>query len=441
MAKQLLTKLKNGLHGTVNVPGDKSISHRAVMFGSVANGTTTITGLLESADVKSTIGAFKAMGVDIHKAGETWTISGQGLTGLAEPVASLDMGNSGTSTRLLMGLLAAQKFPLTFTGDASLSKRPLGRVIKPLKAMGMTLVEDTDVMPVTVTGIDELTPITYELPMASAQVKSAVLLAGLQAKGTTTVIEPIATRDHTERMLRQFGVDIIVEKMMSDETDMPGNRISVVGGQALTGTNVSVPGDMSSAAFWLTAGLLVPNSDLTITNVGVNPTRIGLLRLFERMGATFPELVTSTSVEPVMDLPVHTQTLHAITVAEQDIPGAVDEIPLLVLAATQAQGTTVISGAGELRVKESDRITAVTTELNKLGAHIEETPDGFIVHGGTPLHVSEPTVMNVYDDHRIAMMLTIAALMTDGEVIIADETVVDISYPSFFNDLATLVKH
>ncbi|MCW0953841.1 3-phosphoshikimate 1-carboxyvinyltransferase [Weissella ceti] len=430
MAQLTLKQAQHGLQGTVRVPGDKSISHRSVMFGSVANGVTTVKGLLESADVKSTIAAFSTMDISITEHNGLWTIIGKGFQGLSEPYQPLDMGNSGTTTRLLMGLLAGQQFPLTFVGDASLSKRPLARVLDPLHSMGLELAEETAVLPVTTNGSTHLKGMTYTLPMASAQVKSAILLAGLQAEGTTTVIEPIATRDHTERMLRQFGVQVVVEN----------HAISVSGGQQLAGTDINVPGDMSSAAFWLTAGLLVPNSQITIEQVGVNPTRIGLLRLFERMGATFPNLVTSNDVEPVMDLTVQTQQLSAIEVTAEDIPSAVDELPLLVLAATQATGTTVVTGAGELRVKESDRIAAVTNELNKLGANIEEQPDGFIVHGGTPLRVNEPTVVDVYDDHRIAMMLSIAALITDGEVILADGDIVNVSYPSFFTDLARLKK-
>lgn len=430
MAQRTLKQARQGLQGNIRVPGDKSISHRAVMFGSIANGVTTVKGLLESADVKSTIAAFSAMGISITEQNGLWTIVGKGLNGLSAPEKPLDMGNSGTTTRLLMGLLAGQQFPLTFIGDASLSKRPLARVLDPLRSMGLVLAEETSVLPVTTNGSTHLKSMTYTLPMASAQVKSAILLAGLQAEGTTTVFEPIATRDHTERMLRQFGVEVSVED----------HAISVVGGQELYGTDVEVQGDMSSAAFWLTAGLLVPNSQLTIEQVGVNPTRIGLLRLFERMGAKFPTLATSSDVEPVMDLTVETQSLAAIEVTAEDIPSAVDELPLLVLAATQAAGITIISGAGELRVKESDRIMAVTKELNKLGANIEERPDGFVVHGGTALRVSEPTVVNVYDDHRIAMMLSIAALITDGEVMLADSDIVNVSYPRFFADLTRVTK-
>ncbi|AIG65767.1 3-phosphoshikimate 1-carboxyvinyltransferase [Weissella tructae] len=419
-----------GLQGSVQVPGDKSMSHRAVMFGSVANGQTKITGLLASEDIERTMTVFQQMGVSMTQEDGCWLIDGIGFDGLHAPQEALDMGNSGTTTRLLLGLLAGSAFPLTFYGDQSLSKRPLGRVLTPLKDMGVMLQTETNALPVTLTGKVALHGISYTLPMASAQVKSAILLAGLQASGTTTVIEPMPTRDHTERMLREFGVDVTVRD----------NAISVQGGPQLTGTNVIIPGDMSSAAFWLTAGLLVPNSQITITQVGVNPTRVGLLRLLERMGANFPALATSDDVEPVMDLQVATQDLQAITVTAEDVPQAIDEMPLLVLAATQAKGTTVISGASELRVKESDRITAVTTELNKLGAHIEERPDGFVIHGGTPLAVSEPTIVEVYDDHRIGMMLAIAALITDGEVQLSDGNVVDISYPTFFNDLEKLMQ-
>jgi 3-phosphoshikimate 1-carboxyvinyltransferase len=419
-----------GLQGSVQVPGDKSMSHRAVMFGSVANGQTKITGLLASEDIQRTMAVFQQMGVNMTREEDGWLIDGVGFDGLHAPQEALNMGNSGTTTRLLLGLLAGAAFPLTFYGDQSLSKRPLGRVLTPLKEMGVTLQTETNALPVTLTGEVDLHGISYTLPMASAQVKSAILLAGVQASGTTTVIEPMPTRDHTERMLREFGVDVTVRD----------KAISVQGGQQLTGTNVIIPGDMSSAAFWLTAGLLVPNSQITITQVGVNPTRVGLLRLVERMGAKFPELVTTDDVEPVMDLQVASQDLQAITVTAEDVPQAIDEMPLLVLAATQAKGTTVISGASELRVKESDRITAVTTELNKLGANIEERPDGFVIHGGTPLAVFEPTVVEVYDDHRIGMMLAIAALITEGEVILADDSVVDISYPTFFDDLTNLIN-
>lgn len=430
MGVKQLKSVQSGLQGLVQVPGDKSMSHRAVMFGSVAEGTTQIKGLLASDDIKRTMVVFQQMGVKMMQRDDCWIINGVGFDGLHAPHENLNMGNSGTTTRLLLGLLAGTQFPLTFYGDASLSKRPLGRVLTPLKEMGITLQKETHELPVTLEGHHELHGISYTLPMASAQVKSAILLAGLQATGVTTVIEPIATRDHTERMLREFGATVSVRNQ----------EISVSGGQRLTGADITIPGDMSSAAFWLTAGLLVPNSQITITNVGVNPTRVGLLRLFERMGAIFSPLVTTQDVEPMMDLEVTSQSLKAITVTAEDIPQAIDEIPLLVLAATQAEGTTTISGASELRVKESDRIMAVTTELNKLGAKIEAQDDGFIIQGGTPLHVSEPTVLEVYDDHRIGMMLAIAALITDGDVRLSDGDVVDISYPTFFNDLEKLMQ-
>jgi len=417
----------NGLNGTIQVPGDKSVSHRAIMFGSIANGVTTIQGLLESADVKSTIKAFQDMGVQFSKSHGTWTVNGRGFD-LEKPKHELDMGNSGTSTRLLMGLLAGQPFPITYIGDESLSKRPLGRVLTPLSQMGLQQQSTNQHLPVTVLG-GHLNSISYTLPVASAQVKSAILLAGLQAEGKTTVIEPIATRDHTERLLRKFGVCVKTSN----------HEITIQGGQQLQGTDVQVPGDMSSAAFWLTAGLLVPNSHIKIQNVGVNPTRIGLLRLFERMGAAFEPLQVDDEGEAMMDLSVETQPLSSIDVVAEDVPGAIDELPLLVLAATQAEGTTTISGASELRVKESDRITAVTTELNKLGADIIAKEDGFIINGGTKLAVQSATVVKSFDDHRIAMMLSIAALLTEGEVLLDDEDVVDVSYPTFFTDLDTLM--
>lgn len=432
MTEKQLTTQVTGLHGQIMVPGDKSISHRAVMLGSIATGETVIKGILDSDDVRSTLQAMAAMGVTTQWAADKVTITGRSLTTLQAPVAPLDMGNSGTSTRLLMGLLAKQPFVITFVGDTSLSQRPLGRVITPLTLMGAQFQTQNNKLPVTKLATATLTGIRYELPVASAQVKSALILAGLQAQTPTTIIEPLATRDHTERMLAQFGVQITRQ----------GYEITVQPNTNLQGTTVEVPGDISSAAFWLVAGLIVPNSQLTLHKVGLNPTRTGIITLLNRMGATFTKQHEYAAAgEPYADLIVTTQALHGTTVTAVDIPAAVDEIPMLVLAATQAQGDTLITGAGELRVKETDRIMTVTTQLNKLGAQIEAREDGFLVHGGTPLHVEQPTQVDSFGDHRIGMMLAIAALVTTGDTVtLANAAAVSVSYPSFFADLERVIN-
>lgn len=431
MTEKQLTTHVAGLHGQLTMPGDKSISHRAVMLGSVAVGQTVINGILDSDDVRSTLQAMQAMGVQAQWEADQVTITGRSLTTLQAPQAPLDMGNSGTSTRLLMGLLAKQPFDISFIGDASLSQRPLGRVIKPLTAMGAQFEAQDGKLPATKLATTALKGIRYELPVASAQVKSALILAGLQAETPTTIIEPLATRDHTERMLAQFGVPLTRQ----------GNEITIQPNTHLQGTTVEVPGDISSAAFWLVAGLIVPNSQLTLRKVGLNPTRTGIITLLNRMGATFTKQQVHEVGEPYADLVVTTQNLQGITVTAADIPAAVDEIPMLVLAATQAQGDTLITGAGELRVKETDRIATVTSQLNKLGARIEAREDGFLVHGGTPLHVDVPTQVDSFGDHRIGMMLAIAALLTTGDTVtLANAAAVSVSYPSFFTDLERVIN-
>ncbi|HEY4399808.1 MAG TPA: 3-phosphoshikimate 1-carboxyvinyltransferase [Lactobacillaceae bacterium] len=427
MAEKILTRA-HGLNGTLTVPGDKSISHRALLFGSVAHGTTTIHGLLRSEDVLHTLGALRDLGVTIEDDGQTVTVVGQAGFHFQQPIAPLQMGNSGTTTRLLMGLLAQQSFEVTLIGDASLSKRPMTRVSDPLALMGANIDVTDGHLPVTLKH-SALQGIDYTLPVASAQVKSALILAGLQATGTTVIREPLATRDHTERMLAMFGRPVTRE----DE------QILVTPSE-LTATQVDVPADISSAAFWLVAGLIVPNSHVTLTKVGMNPTRTGIITLLKRMQATIEvtDLPVVAGGEPLADLSVVSQNLMGTMIVAADIPSVIDELPILVLAATQATGVTRISGAAELRVKETDRIAAVTTELNKLGAQIEATEDGFIIHGGTPLHAENGVVVDAHGDHRIGMMLAIAAQITTGEVTLTNAQSVAVSYPTFFADLAQL---
>ncbi|CAM4349565.1 3-phosphoshikimate 1-carboxyvinyltransferase [Weissella hellenica] len=425
MGNLKLQTMGRHLRGTLIMPGDKSISHRAVMLGSIASGDTRIHNLLDSQDVNSTITAMSNLGVTFEYDGADLIVHGKSLATLTEPKQVLNMENSGTSARLLMGLLAKQPFTLTFRGDSSLSKRPFARVIKPLMAMGVSFVTKNDRLPVTKLATKKLKGISYELPVASAQVKSAIILAALQADETTTIIEPIPTRDHTERMLASFGISV---KRVE-------NRMIVEPQTHLIATTIQVPGDISSAAYWLIAALLVPDSDLTLKQVGVNPTRTGIISILTRMGASFEFAAEQTIGEPIADIRVQSQTLHGTTVTATDVPTMIDEMPLIVLAATQAKGDTLITGASELHVKESDRIATVTTQLNKLGAHIEAKEDGFYVHGDTPLHVTKPTVIDSCGDHRVGMMLAIAALITTGEVSLARADAVNISYPKFFKDL------
>lgn len=430
MGKMKLQTAGKQLRGTLTMPGDKSISHRAVMLGSIASGDTRVQHLLDSEDVRRTVTAMSNLGVTISTENHDLIIHGKSLNELVEPKQMLDMGNSGTTARLLMGLLANQPFAITFRGDNSLSKRPFARVIKPLRAMGVSYVSKNDHLPVTKLGTRYLKGLVYELPVASAQVKSAIILAALQAKSQTTIIEPIATRDHTERMLAAFGVMVKREN----------NQIKIAPQTHLKATTIRVPGDISSAAFWLVAGLLVPNSQLMLKQVGINPTRTGILTILQRMGARFIYQNESSDGEPMADIQVHSQSLNSTIITATDVPAMIDEIPLIVLVATQAQGDTIISGASELHVKESDRIATVTTQLNKLGANIEPREDGFYIHGGTPLHVDQPTTIDSCGDHRVGMMLTIAALITTGEVSLANAEAVNISYPDFFRDLNEVVK-
>lgn len=395
------------LRGTIAVPGDKSISHRSLMLSALAVGESRVQGLLEGEDVLATAAAMRAMGADIVRQDDgEWVIHGVGVGGLLQPETALDMGNSGTSTRLLMGLVASHPITATFIGDASLSKRPMGRVIDPLSQMGAQF-QDTPGgrLPLMVRGISPAVPIRYTLPVASAQVKSAILLAGLNTPGETTVIEPIATRDHSERMLAGFGAELTV-------TPSPEGRIITIRGQAeLKPQNIVVPGDPSSAAFWLVAGSIVPGADVTITNVGMNPTRTGIIEALKMMGADITELdARIVGGEPVADLRVRHAALSAIEVPPELTPSMIDEYPVLFVAAAFATGTTIARGAEELRVKESDRITAMANALGACGVACEEFEDGMAVTGTGGDPIPGGATIATLLDHRIAMSMTIAAL-------------------------------
>ncbi|MDF7637341.1 3-phosphoshikimate 1-carboxyvinyltransferase [Leuconostocaceae bacterium ESL0958] len=418
-----------GLQGSLTVPGDKSISHRAIIFGSLATGPTTIHNFLDSADCNSTIAAFQAMGVPIRKAGQTVTVTGVGLLGLQAPKQPLDFGNSGTTTRLLTGLLSGQSFVSQISGDASLSKRPMGRVIDPLTTMGADIESRAGQLPLTIHG-RPLHGFAYELPVASAQVKSALILAALTASGQTTIREKTPSRDHSERMLAAFSPASI---------DVADQQITIHPGQSLQGQNLTVPGDISSAAFWLVAAAIVPNSQITVHNVGLNPSRTGLLRVLERAGADMTLTNVSQAAEPAADITIRTSQLRPFAIEAAEIPSLVDEIPILALLAAAAPGRSTISGAEELRLKESDRLHAISTEFNKLGIELQEKADGLVIDGGRPF--TQPTQpLNSYQDHRIAMTLRIASLVLAAPVTIQDFDCINISYPSFADDLAKVSR-
>jgi 3-phosphoshikimate 1-carboxyvinyltransferase len=414
------------LTGAIRVPGDKSISHRSLMLGALAVGETRISGLLEGEDVLATAAAMTAMGATIEKQGDTWSVHGVGVGVLLQPDGPLEMGNSGTSTRLLMGLVASHPLTVTFIGDASLSKRPMDRVTEPLSLMGAEFSGTT--LPLTVRGICPAVPIEYRLPVASAQVKSAVLLAGLNTAGVTRVIEPVPTRDHSERMLKGFGAELEVE-------ETGGERIITLHGEAdLRPQTIEIPGDPSSAAFFIVAALLVPGSELTIENVGLNPTRAGLIEVLRQMGGSIealnPRIVGG---EPVADLLVKHSMLTGIEVDPALAPSMIDEFPVLFVAAALAEGRTVTSGLHELRVKESDRIAAMATALSAVGARVQETEDGLIVDGtgGEPLEGDGPITTHL--DHRIAMSMAVAGLASYHGVEVDDTRPIATSFPNFMN--------
>ena len=418
------------LRGRIRVPGDKSISHRAIMFGALAVGETRVSGLLEGEDVLATAAAMRAMGADVERLGEgDWRIHGVGLGALLQPRGALDMGNSGTSTRLLMGLIASHPITATFTGDASLSKRPMARVIEPLSHMGASITASPGgTLPLMLRGASPAVPITYSLPVASAQVKSAVLLAGLNTPGITTVIEPVPTRDHSERMLKGFGAELSVS------VDEQGARIITIRGEAvLQPQTIEVPGDPSSAAFFIVAALLVPGSDLTIENVGLNPTRAGLVGVLRAMGGHIEELNPRlVGGEPVADLRVRHSLLTGIEIDPAVAPSMIDEFPALFVAAALARGRTTTSGLDELRVKESDRIAVMRAALVAAGARVEEREDGLVIDGtgGDPLPGSSHAIAT-HLDHRIAMSMAVAGLASRAGVEVDDTRPIATSFPTF----------
>ena len=429
MTEKLLAYKQPSLQGDITVPGDKSISHRSVMFGAIAEGTTTVEGFLLGEDCLSTIDCFQKLGVDITVDGTNVTVKSPGINGWTEPTEVLYTGNSGTTTRLMLGILASTNLHMVMTGDASIGKRPMRRVADPLRLMGAQIAgrANGQYTPLAIQGTS-LKAIDYTMPVASAQVKSAILLAGLHAEGTTIVRESEVSRDHTERMLRQFGADVQVEDGV----------VSLQGGQKLKGTHVKVPGDISSAAFFLVAGAIAPNSRIVLHNVGVNETRDGILEVLRNMGATMDIQVEDIeAAEPTATITIETSSLQATTIEGAIIPRLIDEIPVLALLATQANGTTVIKDAEELKVKETNRIDAVVTELKKLGAQIEATEDGMIITGPTPLTGAS---LQTYGDHRLGMMGAIAALITEGDVTLDDAECIAVSYPTFFEHVNTLVK-
>lgn len=421
---------KTGLKGTLTVPGDKSISHRAVMFGALAEGTTTIHGFLKGADCLSTIGCFQAMGIDIEEKEDTIYVHGKGLRGLQAPDGVLDVGNSGTTTRLISGILAGQNFTSELSGDASLNTRPMKRIIAPLSMMGadITSKNGDGCAPLLIHG-RPLSAIHYDSPVASAQVKSCVLLAGLYADGETSVTEPAISRDHTERMLRSFGADIRTE----------GRTCTITPPKTLHGQHIEVPGDISSAAFFIAAACITPDSDVLIQNVGINPTRAGILEVCRAMGADVSlENVREAGGEPVADIRARTSRLKGTVIEGDIIPTLIDELPVIALMACFAGGQTIIRDAHELRVKESDRIAIVSDNLLAMGADVIPTDDGFLINsrqGSLTLHGAS---INCAMDHRIAMTFAVAGLNADGETVITDSDCVDVSYPDFFRQLEGL---
>lgn len=420
-----IKKLTN-LHGELTVPGDKSISHRAVMFGSLAKGTTKITHFLEGADCLSTISCFRKMGIDIENNSGEILVHGKGLHGLSAPADILDVGNSGTTTRLISGILAGQNFVSELTGDNSIQSRPMKRIMTPLLSMGADIasIKGNNCVPLRITG-HPLKAIHYDSPVASAQVKSCVLLAGMYSDGITSVTEPVLSRNHTEIMLNYFGAQVTSEETTASIAPEP----------SLFAREITVPGDISSAAYFIAAGLLVPGSEILLKNVGINPTRDGLLRVCKDMGADITLLNVNMDGEPTADLLVRTSSLHGTTVGGEIIPTLIDEIPMIAVMAAFAEGTTVIKDAKELKVKESDRILVMAENLSRMGADITPTDDGMIIHGGKPLHGAE---IDSYQDHRVAMSFAVAGLLCDGPLSIKGGDCVKISYPEFYEDLYRL---
>ena len=419
---------KHGLRGELTVPGDKSISHRSVMFGALANGVTEIENFLRGADCLSTISCFTKMGIHTEVTPTKIYVHGNGLHGLKAPTQILDCGNSGTTTRLISGILASHDFPCTLVGDASLKKRPMKRIIKPLSMMGadITSTLGNDCLPLRING-HQLHGIDYISPVASAQVKSCVLLAGLTADRPTSVTEPYLSRNHTELMLRTFGATVTSE----------GTKATVYPAEELWGQKIRVPGDISSAAYFMAAALIVPGSEIILRNVGINPTRDGMLTVCREMGGNITLENENWDGEPVADMVVRASDLHGITIQGDIIPKLIDELPVIAVMACYAKGTTVIKDAAELKVKESNRIRIMVDNLKLMGADVEETDDGMIIHGGRPLHGA---VIDSANDHRIAMSFSVASLNCEGETTITRKDCVSISYPRFYIDMKSLVN-
>ncbi|TMW73587.1 3-phosphoshikimate 1-carboxyvinyltransferase [Alteribacter natronophilus] len=429
MSEETITKAGHGLSGAVAVPGDKSVSHRAVLFASVAEGKSEISGFLKGQDCLSTISCMRQLGVHIEEESERITVYGNGPAALTEPEAVLDAGNSGTTVRLLSGILAGLPLHSVITGDESIARRPMSRVTGPLRKMGARIDgrDDGNLTPLSIRG-GSLKGISYSSPVASAQVKSAILLAGLFASGETTVNEPFVSRDHTERMLRAFGAEIRKEE----------RRVSVTGGTVLKGRNVRVPGDISSAAFFIAAALITPGSDLTLTNVGMNPTRSGIIDVVRNMGGDIEvEGLREENGEPAADLRVKYSKLTGTTISGEMIPRLIDEIPVISVLATQAEGTTVIRDAAELKVKETNRIDTMVNQLRTLGADVTATEDGMIIKGRTSLNGG---TVSSFHDHRVGMSLGICGLISSGPVTVQQADACNISYPGFFDELNRVKK-
>lgn len=426
--KNLPSAHSTGLHGRLAVPGDKSISHRAIMIGAISQGTTTIHHFLKGNDCLSTLQAFRDLGVQIDTAGEDIVVHGTGFNGLQAPAHPLDMGNSGTTTRLMMGILAGSNFSTTLTGDQSLESRPMKRVSEPLKSFGGEVqLSPEGTLPATVVG-HPLHGTHYQMKVASAQVKSALIFAALQAAEPSTIVEKLPTRDHTEIMLRQFGADI--------QTN--GKTITVTPGAPLVGQEITVPGDMSSAAFFLVAAAIVPHSKVTLTGVNLNPTRTGILTVLKKMGAQLEITPLNGPGEPQGDVTITTSTLKPIELGAEDVPAVIDELPLVALLAACANGRSRITGAQELRVKETDRIKTVVAELRKLGVAVTELPDGMVIDGRPDWDIQD-SHLDSYGDHRLGMMDAIAALKSPQPLQLQNAAAVAVSYPTFFDDLAKLL--
>jgi len=426
---ELVLEKNNKLRGNIFVPGDKSISHRSLILGSIAQGETRIYNFLNSLDCLKTLECMQALGAEIELGKDNSVkIKSEGLYGLQEPKDILDVGNSGTTIRLLTGLLSGQNFYSVLNGDVSIRKRPMKRVVEPLRLMGADIWgrKDGQFAPLSVRG-NKLNPLHYTLPVASAQVKTALLLAGLYITGGTIIKEPLPTRDHTEKMLEIMQADLKISPP----------EIKVMGGKELRGTDIFIPGDISSAAYFIAAASILNDSQITIRQVGVNPTRTGIIEILKKMGTKIETLnYRVKSNEPQADLKIEYSKLKGVEIKKENVPFLIDELPLIAVVATQAQGKTVVSGARELRVKETDRIKAMVSELKKMGANIKEKEDGFIVNGPTGL---QGAVCESYNDHRIAMSLAVAALLAEGKTIIKNSECIDISFPGFEKTLQKLI--